>query len=327
MARMTTAVIALILTIVAATGCARVAPLTPEEQRSMHPTPSSPVATPVAAAHVLDQQYVADGDKAHRLDLTVPGGHVGPRPVVMFIHGGAWQSGDKRSFERGDGQNFQALRTRLLEQGWATASVEYRFSTSARMPAQLDDVKAATRWLYSHAGRYGLDRDRIAVVGESAGGHLAQLLGNTRADPQAEGKLGILEGSSSHVVAVVSYYGVSDLRKVVPDRVAAGCGEGSAGPGSPEGVLVGGDPVTAPAAGPASPITHITSESAPTFFLHGRQDCVVPAAQSERAQAALRHAGVDADLTLIDAGHAEAQFYTTRELQDQVLEFLGRHFG
>lgn len=310
----------------ALTGCAASPPLTPEESRSMHPTPSGTAAS-VSAQHVLDVPYVADGEPEQRLDLTVPGGHRGPRPVVLFIHGGAWQDGHRRSFESSEGSNFQALRAKLLARGWATASIGYRFTTKARMPAQLQDVKAATRWVSAHAGRYGLDRERIAVVGESAGGHLAQLLGTTRGVAAAEGDLGVTDGASSRVVAVVSYYGVSDLRHLVADRVAAGCGEGSAGVRSPEGLLIGADPASREgkaAAEAASPIAHVTAESAPTLFLHGTADCVVPQAQSERAAARLRQAGVEAQVSTIDAGHAEAAFYTTPRLQREVLDFLGR---
>ncbi|WP_226343821.1 alpha/beta hydrolase [Agilicoccus flavus] len=305
-------------------------PLTPEQVRSAHPTPPTPEPTVVPATHLLDRAYVAGGDEAQKLDLTVPGGYRGPRPVVVFIHGGAWKEGDRGSFERRDGTNFAALRTRLLEQGWATASIGYRFTDVARMPAQLHDAKAAVRWLYAHAGRYGLDRDRIAVVGESAGGHLAQLVGDTRGDAAAEGTLGVTNGAKSDVVAVVSYYGVADLRRLVADRVAAGCGTGDAGRASPEGRLIGADPAApaaARAADAASPIGHVSPSSAPTFFLHGRRDCVVPAAQSRRAAQALTSAGVPAQVETIDAGHADPRFFTTPALQDRVVDFLTRYLG
>lgn len=310
--------------------CAAAAPLTAEQYRTLHPTTDVSASTPVAAAHVTDQPYVAGGDKAQQLDLTVPGGRVGPRPVVVFIHGGAWQTGDKGSFESSDGQNFQALRSTLLDRGWATVSVGYRLSSQAQFPAQLHDVKAATRWISAHAGRYGLDRTRIAVVGESAGGHLAQLLGTTRGQASSEGTLGVFGGASSNVVAVVSYYGVSDLGHIVSDRVAAGCGTGSAGASSPEGKLLGGDPLApamAAATQLASPVSHISKTSASTFYLHGRQDCTVPAAQSQRAAAAMAKVGVPAKVTLIDAQHAEAKFYTTPALRDQTVAFLRTYLG
>ncbi|WP_284305776.1 alpha/beta hydrolase [Mobilicoccus caccae] len=308
--------------------CATTPPLTPEEHRTMHPTPSTPPATPVPEQHVRDQAYVAGGDDAHTLDLTVPGGHRGPRPVVVFIHGGGWEGGSRALFESTEGQNVAALRDALHRRGWATASIDYRLSGDARMPAQLHDVKAAVRWVYSHAGRYGLDRERIAVAGESAGGHLAQLLGTTRGRAAHEGRLGPLQGASSHVVAVVSYYGVSDLAAVVPDRVRAGCGRGSAGRSSPEGKLIGADPgaeAGAKAAAAASPITYVSPESAPTLFIHGRQDCVVPHAQSERAAEALRRAGVATDLVLTDGGHAESRYYATEDMQRKAVDFLATY--
>lgn len=311
-------------------GCAGPTPLTPEERRSLHPAPSAPPETPVPARHLVGRQYVKNGGDAQVLDLTVPGGHLGPRPVVVFVHGGGWESGSRTMWESSDGANFAALRALLLERGWATVSVDYRLSGTARMPAQLHDVKAAVRWVHAHAGRYGLDRDRIAVMGDSAGAHLAQLLGTTRGQAAHEGDLGVKNGARSDVVAVVSYYGVSDLRRLVSDRVAAGCGQGSAGPTSPEGRLLGADPAASAGrarADAASPLTYVSSEAAPTLMFHGKQDCVVPAAQSERAVAALRRAGVPADLVLVDgAHHADPVFFTRPELQRRTLDFLAQHF-
>ncbi|MBO3137118.1 alpha/beta hydrolase fold domain-containing protein [Dermatophilus congolensis] len=303
-------------------------PLTPQEYASQHPTVTAQ-PTPITPQHLLDQPYVAKGDPRQRLDLTVPPGQKGRIPVVMFIHGGAWSGGDPRSFESSKNANFAALRSALLAQGWATASIGYRLTPGAVMPAQLHDVKAATRWLHAHAGRYGLDPQRIAVIGESAGGHLAQLLGTTRGNPSAEGTIGITKASSS-VAAVVSLYGVSDLITLVKHRVDAGCGPGDHGPDSPEGKLIGGkdpaDAANADAADAASPITQTSRNSAPTLFLHGTHDCIVPQAQSERAATALRNNQVNTEVHLIDAGHADPTFYTTPEIRAHIITFLKHHF-
>ena len=313
------------------TGCTGAPALSPEERRSLHPTPTTPIQTPVAPQHLVGRPYVKNGHEAQVLDLTVPGGHVGPRPVVVFIHGGAWASGSRSMWESSEGANFAALRARLLERGWATVSVDYRLTDTARMPAQLHDVKAAVRWVHAHAGRYGLDRDRIAVIGDSAGGHLAQLLGTTRGRPEFEGELGTKNGARSDVVAVVSYYGVTDLRRLVADRVAAGCGRGDAGRTSPEGRLLGVEPAarsSAAKANAASPIGHVTPQAAPTLMFHGKQDCVVPAAQSERMAGELDAAGVPTELVLVEgARHADPVFFTRPDMQQQALDFLARHLG
>ncbi|MDO5627042.1 MAG: alpha/beta hydrolase [Mobilicoccus sp.] len=243
--------------------------------------------------------------------------------MVLFIHGGAWESGSRVMIDTVEDQNVAAMRDAWLSRGWATVSIDYRLLHEARMPAQLHDAKAAVRWVRAHAERYGLDEGRIAVAGESAGGHLAQLLGTTRGQAGFEGEEGT--PGSSDVVAVVSFYGVSDLGRLVADRVRAGCGPGSAGADSPEGRLIGADPASeagSRAAAEASPLTHISSGSAPTLFIHGRQDCVVPHAQSERAAAALEKAGVTTQLVLLDGGHAESRYYAPPEMQRTVVDFL-----
>lgn len=262
---------------------------------------------------VRDQRYVPGGGAAQCLDLLIPEEDAA-RPVVVFIHGGAWRSGSRTQFDDADGPGFVALRDVLVAQGWATVSVDYRLTSEAQMPAQLDDVAAAVRWVRSSAGEFGLDAERIAVVGESAGGHLAQLLGTT--------------GEGGAVRAVVSYYGVSDLAGLVADRVATGCGRGEAGRRSPEGLLIGADPAApaaADVAAQASPLTHVSSSSAPTLFLHGLQDCVVPHLQSERAHAAMQAAGAESELVLVDGGHAEPHFFSSPDLQQSAIIFLARH--
>ena len=310
------------------TGCTGAPALSPEERRSLHPTPTTPIQTPVAPQHLVGRPYVKNGHEAQVLDLTVPGGHVGPRPVVVFIHGGAWASGSRSMWESSEGANFAALRARLLERGWATVSVDYRLTDTARMPAQLHDVKAAVRWVHAHAGRYGLDRDRIAVIGDSAGGHLAQLLGTTRGRPEFEGELGTKNGARSDVVAVVSYYGVSDLSRVVPDRLDAGCPRGQSGVASPEGRLVGVDPESprdAEVVRRANPTTYVGVTSPPTLLLHGRRDCLVPPQQSARLYRLLRGFGVPAEYVTLDAPHGGPRFHTTPSMTRQVVRFLDRH--
>lgn len=280
----------------------------------------------MTAHHLVGLPYVADGHEAQVLDLTVPDGHPGARPVVVFIHGGAWREGSRRVWESSEGEDFAALRAVLLDRGWATVSVDYRLTDVAPMPAQLDDVEAALGWVHAHADRYGLDATRVAVIGDSAGGHLAQLVGTTRQERET-GRVAD-SGGRCRIVAVVSYYGVSDLRRLVADRVAAGCGEGESGEASPEGRLLGVDPAlpsSAAVADAASPLAHVSPAAAPTLLFHGKQDCLVPDAQSRRVAAALKRAGVPTEVVLVDGGHADPVFYTHPDLQQRALDFLGRH--
>lgn len=278
----------------------------------------------------LDLPYVAGGDTAQRLDLFVPGGTANPRPLVIFVHGGAWKFGSKSVLGGGSGERSEVFLEMLLRNGYAVASVEYRFIQVARFPAQINDVKAATRFLRSRADEFHLDPTRFAVAGESAGGQLAQLLGFTGpAEADLEGTLGVT-GTSSAVSAVVSYYGVSELSKVVPDRLAAGCPRGEDGAASPEGQLIGGDPEARSmkrVVDRANPITHVGLTSPPTLLLHGTRDCLVPPAQSQRLYRVLRSYAVDTEYIQVDAPHGGPDFHTSPAVTSRVLRFLDRTLG
>ncbi|MCH8612050.1 alpha/beta hydrolase [Arsenicicoccus dermatophilus] len=281
----------------------------------------------VPGAVLRDVDYVGDRSRSHRLDLHLPS-TPGVHPLVVFVHGGAWQMGDKALLDgTGHSIGVEHLRDVLLAQGYAVASVNYRLSSQAPFPAQIHDVKAAIRHLRGEASRLRIDPERIAVMGESAGGHLAQLaglLGPTRTrtgGADLEGSLG-RPGGSSAVKAVVAMYGVADLPHLLADRTAAGCPPSDLGP---ETALLGVDPSTPAGAARgtlASPLHHVHPGAPPMLLLHGRQDCVVPMAQSQRLSQALTRAGAKAPVVLIDAGHAEPAFYTRPDLQQQVVAFL-----
>ncbi len=296
---------------------------------------TEPAAARVAASSPprvsIDLPYVADNDPAHRLDLFVPGGYKTPRPLVVFIHGGSWSHGSKSVIVGGSGQRTEAFRDLLLQAGYAVASVEYRFSQVARFPAQLHDVKAGVRFLRAHADRFNLDPTRFAVAGESAGGHLADLVGFTGPLRSAhlEGDLGET-GVSSAVSAVVSYYGVSDLSRVVPDRLAARCPRGEDGASSPEGRVIGGDPESPHmrrVVRRANPVSYVGVTSPPTLLLHGSRDCLVPPRQSTRLLAMLRGFGIRSEYIVLDAPHGGPAFHTTPRVTAQVLAFLDENLA
>ena len=141
--------------------------LTSGQQNSVRRAPK-PVA--LMGVEVLrDLEYVPGGHERNRLDLYLPEKAARPRPVILYVHGGGWQGGDK--------SNGPALR--FASKGYAVASMNYRFSQHATFPAQIYDCKAAVRWLRANARKYGLDADHIGAWGGSAGGHLVALLGTT----------------------------------------------------------------------------------------------------------------------------------------------------
>ena len=116
-----------------------------------------------------DLAYVSGGHARQKLDLYLPKSD-GPLPLVIWIHGGGWRQGTK-------GGNLPALR--LARRGYAVASLDYRLSGDAKFPAQIEDCKAAVRWLRAHVKKYNLNPDRFGAWGSSAGGHLVALLGTS----------------------------------------------------------------------------------------------------------------------------------------------------
>ena len=261
---------------------------------------------------------------AQALDLHLPLAP-GRRPVVVFVHGGSWAFGDK---EMPAGTGYGALREALLARGWAVASVQYRFSAAATFPAQLHDVKAAVRFLRAHADELSLDPDRLALAGDSAGAHLAQLAALTAGDPAWEGTVGVT-GPSSAARAVVSFYGVSDLAGLSADLTEAGCPLPAAGTAL-VAALLGADPTRGAgrqAAVAASPVTHAAERRVPMLLIHGTEDCVVPPAQSRRLASALSAAGSPAQLELVTAGHIDGRLYAPEVIEGLVVPFLARALG
>lgn len=270
--------------------------------------PSSPVASyaPVAAAGRVLRDLGYGPDVEQRLDLYLPRGAT-RAPVVLFVHGGAWFLGDKTMLD-GTGYLSQGPATRdlLLRKGFAIVSMNYRRSGSARFPAQLDDVRAALAFVRA---RPEVEGARVALFGESAGGHLAALAA--------------LEGAP--VRAVVDYYGVSDLRSLATERAASGC---AALPTRAEEMLLGVAPGGVPASrvgAEASPLTHVRPGAPPFFVVHGTQDCTVPIAQSQRLVEALRAVGTSVEYRTLDAGHAAPSFWTDPGVQQGLVTFLDTH--
>ncbi len=172
--------------------------------------PSGPPKTDGTFARKTGLSY-PQGSPA--IDLWVPNGS-GPFPVVLYVHGGAWLEGD-----RGEAA---PIAPRLASRGYVVASIDYRLSGAARFPAQIQDAKAAVRWLRAHAGDYDLDEGRIAAWGSSAGAHLAALLGTSGGVAALEDLAQGGFARSSRVQAVVDWYGPTDFRQMDAQTVP-GC--------------------------------------------------------------------------------------------------------
>jgi acetyl esterase/lipase len=249
-----------------------------------------PRGLPEGAKVLRDLAYVKEGHERQRLDLYLPAKADGPVPVVVWVHGGAWQGGSKD----------RCPAVPFVGKGYAVASVNYRLSQHARFPAQIEDCKASVRWLRAHAREYNLDAEHIGAWGASAGGHLVALLGTTGGVKELEGKGGNLD-RSSRVQAVVDLFGPTDFLRM---------GGGHDKPDSPESRLIGGAiQENKDKAARANPIPYVKKDAPPFLILHGDRDPAVPLGQSELLSEALRKAGVEVTFRPIaGAGHGGREF-------------------
>jgi acetyl esterase/lipase len=259
--------------------------------------PTEPTRREDGALHHSGITYaVAFGFRPLQLDVWVPPTET-PAPLVVWIHGGGFMFGDRRYLPETlrPNQVFDAL----LDAGLAVATIDYRHALEAPFPAQLHDAKAAVRYLRAHSDELGISTDRIGVMGESAGGHIAALVGLTSHRADLEGTHGVV-GPSSAVDVVVDWYGLADLstmpRKTIPPQVAAKLPPELVTP--PEDQLTRG--LEGAALADASPITHVTPDAPPFLLVHGTGDWLVPYAQSEQLHAALTAAGVDSRLEPVE---------------------------
>ena len=269
-----------------------------------------------------DLPYVDAGHERQRLDLYRPAGFDPasdePLPVIVWIHGGGWQQGSKA--------NCLPLREGYVGRGYAVASIGYRLTDAARWPAQIDDCRAAIRWLRDHAGEYGLDADRIGVWGASAGGHLAAMVTLAGDDDlRASERGGERSATSARVRCGCYFYGPTDL--IAFGRTPGpGYGERVSAPNSPEHKLLGG-PIeqNLDTARVASPITYVSPDDPPLLMVHGTNDSLVPLDQSERLFDALQSAGVPVGLHLVRGGGHGRPGFRTPAVTERIAAFFERH--
>jgi len=261
-----------------------------------------------------DIVYASVGGRELHLRLVMPDDRPRePLPVIVYVHGGGWIGGD-----------YTIVRSaQFVRNGYAAASVQYRFSTEAVFPAQIHDCKAAIRYLRANAGRLGIDPNRIGVWGESAGAHLVALLGTSAGVEELEGDLGNADESSA-VQAVCAYSG--------PMKFLPGPGEAPAVTQIPEVLeqLMGGTCEEKPDLYRlGSPFEHITPNAPPFLIVHGDADELVPVGQADLFYEALRDAGVEAKLIRVKKGthgfHDPEQTPGIVEMLEEVLAFFNRH--
>jgi len=253
-----------------------------------------------------DVDYAGDKMEAHRLDIYLPKQAQEKYKVVIAIYGSAWFSNNMKLM------TFMSIGRPLVDAGFAVVCINHRSSGEAKFPAQINDVKAAIRFVRAHAEEYKLDTSFVGITGFSSGGHLASLagvtngmkertVGNTTVD--IEGKVGECLDASSRVDAVVDWFGPVDMAhmnkcETVNDEK------------SPEAALIGGAPASLPdMVSLISPVTYVTSDSPKFLVVHGQADNVVPHCQGVNFSDALKKAGrLEAFISVPDGQHGPVTF-------------------
>lgn len=282
----------------------------PTAQRPANRQSQRENALPADARVLRNLEYMPGGGERNQLDLYLPAHTTNALPVIVWVHGGAWRAGSK--------ENCPARR--YVARGYAVASINYRLSRQAIFPAQIEDCKAAIRWLRAHAAEYRLDPERFAAWGSSAGGHLVALLGTT-GDTRQFDQGGHLD-QSSRVQAVVDWFGPTDFTQMSKFSLTNSPIDHDAAD-SPEALLIGGAVQENKAkAAQASPITYVSQTDPPFLIMHGNRDNVVPYQQSQVLHDALQKAGVPVTLKIVEgAGHGLGGLEVNRTVE----EFFDQH--
>ncbi len=220
------------------------------------------------------------------VDIYTPPKAGGPKPLILYIHGGGWVGGHTR--HSGALANFPATLATLASEGFVVASLEYRLASEARFPAQVQDARAALRFLKSNAARYGIDPTRTGIWGGSAGGHLSALTALSCGDASLEAGVVTAPAGSECVQSAVIWYGVFDF-------AALAAGRPGGNDGAAAGLLGCKATCTAEEFAPASPVTYVDAKDPPFLLIHGEGDKVVPVAQSHLMEARLKDSGVKVD--------------------------------
>lgn len=265
---------------------------------------NSPLKLPSGAQFAGDVAYVAEAHARQKLDIAFFK-HGSPRPLLVWIHGGAFMGGDKA-------ENLP-IWDDLMKHGFAVATLNYRLSGDAKWPAQITDCKAAIRFLKASAKEYNIEPQRIGVWGSSAGGHLAALVGASGGEKKLD--VGEHLDQSSAVSCAVDMFGPIDFEKM-PLRDS---------PTSPEAKMWGRSTADAlEMAREACPLTYLSKDMPPFLILHGDADKVISIEQSQLFQAALQKAGATSEfITLPGVGHShDAVWMKERE---RIYAFFDQH--
>lgn len=251
------------------------------------------------AEHEFDMRekivYSKVGDRELLLDAYVPK-QDGPHPAVLVVHGGAWRMGDR--------SQLRGYANRLAKQGFVCFAIDYRLAPEHKFPAQIEDCRAAVKFIRSHAGQYKADPNRLGAIGYSAGGHLVSLLGTTgEAASEKNGNVDL------RIQAVAAGGAPTDFRWF-PDN------------GKWAEYWMGGDLDAFPDRfRDASSTAFVDKDDAPMFFFNGTQDELVPLTWTKQCHEALKNCGVKTELFTIE-GASHMQAAANPEAIEKAVEFL-----
>ena len=274
---------------------------------------TSPVQKLFPAGTVFHQNipYANDTLQKHLLDIYLPPGAKKPLPLVVWIHGGAWMLNDKYA-DMGYMKN--TLKS-FIDSGYALASINYRYSTDSVFPAQIRDCNQAFEFLYQHASAYNIDKHKIAVIGFSAGGHLASLLALSN-----NNNVKVFHTTPTHftIKLALDFYGPSDFIMLAnnPDTATNNTR-------NPVSMLLGALPVDRPdIAKLASPITYVDKDDPPFLIVQGEKDESVPNTQSKILHSWLTLNGVKNDLIIVPNAPHYGEMFDTVDIRNKVFEYL-----
>ncbi len=280
--------------------CLLNAPAFGEDQPAAKPKPE--VKLPPGITWEFDVPYIKNGDTAQRLDIYYPETPPSsPLPLIVHIHGGGWMGGNK----------YPCDARMMTTQGYVVASIEYRFSQKAKFPAQIQDCQAAIRWLRANASKYHINTHKVGVIGASAGGHLSALVGVT-GGKHIFPAIGENQDQSDAVQCVCDIFGPKNFGSVMSqadeDKNVKNVFKFNT-PSDPYSELIGVPLSDKEKTAAVSPITYVDESSPPILILHGTHDALVPFAQSEEFEKAMKKKGASAWLQKFPgAGHGGGAF-------------------
>ena len=245
-------------------------------------------------------------------------------PAIVFVTGGGFINANRA--------NGLQERMRLADEGYLVASITYRVAPTAKFPEPLEDVKAAIRYLRAHADKFNIDKERIGIIGGSAGGYLSAMAGTTSGTKTFDKGENIQESSS--VKCAVDLFGLSDLTcvgedfsdKVKEQHKSAGATEALWVNGSPVfGGRDGGILADPQAAEAANPIRYISSDSAPMLLMHGSADTVVSPSQTNHLFQALRQKGIPAERYIVSNAAHGGVYWVQDKVMDVIVDFFNTY--